>query len=61
MSSPPAHQLDIIDAFLGHQQQGSFGCVLQGEGEALKCLVLALHTDLRLHLQGEANRVLNLE
>lgn len=51
-----AHQLYVVDAFLGKLLQGSLGCLLQRESEALKCLVLILHADLRLHLQGATSK-----
>lgn len=58
MNQPPrvsTHQLYVVDAFLGELLQGSFGRLLQWESEALKCLVLTLHADLCLHLQGAAS------
>lgn len=48
------HQLDVVDAPVGELLQGSLGALLQGEGKALQGLVLALHADLGLHLQGGA-------
>lgn len=46
------HQLDVVDAPLGELLQGPLGALLQREGEALQGLVLAVHADLRLPLQG---------
>lgn len=48
------HQLDVVDALVSELLQGSLGAVLQGEGQALQRLLLAVHADLRLHLQREA-------
>lgn len=48
------HQLDVVDALAGELLQRSLGALLQGEGEALQRLVLALHADLGVHLQGAA-------
>lgn len=48
------HQLDVVDALVGELLQGSPGALLQGEGQALQRLRLAVHADLGLHLQGEA-------
>lgn len=52
----PAYQLDVVDAFLGELLEGFFGRVLQGESEALNGLVLALHDDICLHLQGAPSK-----
>lgn len=55
-SSSRAHQLDVVDVFLGELLEGSLGRLLQREGQALKCLMLTLHTDLCLHLQVAASK-----
>lgn len=47
-----AHQLDVVDRLLPELLQCPLGLGLQGEGEALQGLVLALHADLRLHLRA---------
>lgn len=44
------YQLDVADGPLLELLQCPLGCRLQWEGEALQGLVLALHTDLCLHL-----------
>lgn len=44
------HQLDVVDGLLFELLKCPLRCGLQWEGEALQGLVLALHTDLRLHL-----------
>lgn len=44
------HHLDIVDCLLLELLEGPLGLGLQGEGQALKGLVLAFHTDLSLHL-----------
>lgn len=49
-----AHQLNVIDVFMGKLLQGSSGRLLQWESDSLKCLVLAFHADLCRHLQGAA-------
>lgn len=45
-----AHQLDVVDGLLPELLQRPLGVRLQGEGQALQGLVLALHADLCLHL-----------
>lgn len=47
---PSTHQLDVVDGLLLELLKRPLGLRLQGEGEALQRLVLAFHTDLRLHL-----------
>lgn len=44
------HHLDVVDRLLLELLKCPLGLGLQGEGEALQRLVLALHTDLCLHL-----------
>lgn len=47
------YQLDVVDFLLLERLDGLLGIQLQGEGQALQGLVLALHADLRLHLGME--------
>lgn len=53
--TPQAHQLYVVDAFLGKLLHGSLGCFLQWESDSLEGLVLTLHADIGFHLQGAAN------
>lgn len=48
---PGTHQLDVIDFLLLQCLDSLLRIQLQGKGQALQGLVLALHTDLCLHLQ----------
>lgn len=48
------HQLYVVDALVSELLQGPLGALLQGEGKALQRLVLAVRTDLCLHLQEAA-------
>lgn len=48
------YQLDVVDFLLLERLDGLLSIQLQGEGQALQGLVLALHADLCLHLGREA-------
>lgn len=47
------YQLDVVDFLLLERLDGLLSIRLQGEGQALQGLVLALHADLCLHLGTE--------
>lgn len=55
------YQLDVVDFLLLERLDGLLSIQLQGEGQALQGLVLALHADLRLHLGMEITRSVRAE